>query len=54
MSEIARVSSAQIQLSSLPQEVLPAINKFTKALKIPRDVLGVMLETVLRSAILDV
>ncbi|KST66216.1 hypothetical protein [Mastigocoleus testarum] len=40
MSEITRVSSTQIQLPSLPENVLPAINEFTKSLGIPRNVLA--------------
>lgn len=40
MSEMTRVPSTQIQLPSLPQNVLPAINEFTKALGIPRNVLA--------------
>ncbi|MEM7581553.1 MAG: hypothetical protein AAF316_17285 [Cyanobacteria bacterium P01_A01_bin.80] len=40
MSEITRVSPTKIELPSLPQNVLPAINEFTKALGIPRNVLA--------------
>lgn len=32
MSEITPISLAKIQLPSLPQTVLPAINQFTEAL----------------------